>query len=684
MQFIKRQTYGHLLRLVIILLIAFALRVYNLQSIPNGLFTDEAARGYDAFSISQTGADMFGARWPIFLRGFDDYTAGLYVYLTLPFVFFLDLSHFSTRLASAFIGVLTVAVAYQAIRRPFGQWAGIVGAGLIAISPWHVLLSRIGTEWNLLALGPMLTIVLAYRGLSRSKWLLVAAVAGGFSLYGYAPVKAFLPLLLAGFTFFYWRDLWAKKWMVLCATIIFIIFAIPVYTFSFTNSGLTRFQEVSAFYHLSWGEAFYLFAKNYLAYFDPKFLWGKFRLNVFFIQRLKYVGLLFWFELPLILLGLIYLFKLGRREHYFWLYWLLVAPLGINLHIHSPKPALWLTSTPILHGLAAAGLIFFVGAWPKGFIPSNWLKIQVQRGLLIVMMGGLTMLAIINIYTMLNDLFVQFPRYAVRTVDWGYALDEGVQDLMQGQVAFDQVNIDAFDGIAGIYAAYYARFSPQQRHAEIAQYGQNAWQHLGPLTVGAIESRIFQPGCYLSLTRDNIRSQIPAPNVLLSSYPWPDGQPSSLVLTAIASPQTERNTVQTIFGDQILLTEYALTSAKPDTALEMMPGQAICLILMWQSAGNLTADYTVFVHLLGPPNPATGNLLWSQHDSMPAEALRPTSSWEMGELIQDMHVLFIPDEAPPGTYQLNVGLYDSATGQRLTVGQANGLGFMTLLEISVR
>ncbi len=677
----KHQPYIYQLLLLLTLLLAFILRLYNLQNIPNGLFTDEAARGYDAFSISRTGADMFGVWLPLFPRGFDDYTAGLYIYLTVPFVFFLDLSHFSTRLASVFIGVLTVAVSYQAIRRPFGRQAGIMGAALIALSPWYVLLSRIGTEWNLLALGPMLTIVLAYRGLSRPRWLIAAGAAGGLSLYGYAPVKAFLPLLLLGFVIFYWRELLNQKWAALTAALILALLALPLYLFSFTATGLTRFQEISAFSNMSQTEAITFFIKNYFIYLDPRFLIGLVRPNLFFIQQLKHVGILYWFELILIILGLTYLFKLGRRDHYFWLYWLLVAPIGINLHVHSPKPALWLTSTPTLHGLAAAGLVFLLVAAYQGFCSSNAIRKKVQQGLAIASLLFIAALAVVNIKTMLNDLFIQFPIYATHTNDWGYGMQQGVEDLIHYQPAFDQANIDTFGPIAGIYAAYYTQFSPQQRHLEVAHYGENAWQQLESLTIGAIEARALQPGCFVSLTRSDKLAQIPGPHLPLTTYYLPDGQLSSLQIAAIASPQTPRQPVLAIFGEQLLLAEYGLASAKSGDSLNMSPGQALCLVLLWQSAGHLTTDYTVFTHLLGPPRVDTGSPLWAQHDSIPVGGLRPTSSWQSGEIIQDMHVLFIPNDIPAGKYQLNVGLYDSTTGQRLAVGDQQEQ--ITLIEITI-
>ncbi len=629
---------------------------------------------------------MFGVWLPIFPRGFDDYTAGLYVYLTVPFVFFLDLSHFSTRLASALIGVLTVAVSYQAIRRPFGPQAGILGAALIAISPWYVLLSRIGTEWNLLALGPMLTIVLAYRGLSRPKWLVAAGAVAGLSLYGYAPVKAFLPLLLAGFVLFYWPELLRQKWAALSAVLILALLTLPVYLFSFTASGLARFQEVSTFSNLSQTEAITFFIKNYFIYLDPRFLIGLVRPNLFFIQQLKHVGILYWFELVLIIFGLTYLFKLGRRDHYFWLYWLLVAPIGINLHVHSPKPALWLTSTPTLHGLAAAGLVFLLGATRQGFGSSNATRKKVQQGLSVATLLFIAALAVVNIKTMLNDLFVQFPIYATHTSDWGYGMQQGVEDLIHFQPAFDQANIDTFGPIAGIYAVYYTQFSPQKRHLEIAQHSENAWQQLGPLTIGIIETRALQAGCHISLTRSDKLAQIPGSHIPLTTYFLPDGQLSSLQINAIASPQTPHKSVQAIFGEQLLLAEYGLASAKSGDSLNMSPGQALCLVLWWQSTGHLTTDYTVFTHLLGPPRPDTGSPLWAQHDSVPVGGLRPTSSWQTGELIQDMHVLFIPVDILPGRYQLYVGLYDSTTRQRLPVQQNNGQEDeqLFLLEITIQ
>ena len=71
-------------------------------------------------------------------------------------------------------------------------------------------------------------------------------------------------------------------------------------------------------------------------------------------------------------------------------------------------------------------------------------------------------------------------------------------------------------------------------------------------------------------------------------------------------------------------------------------------------------DYTVSLRLLAPDGHPVG-----QHDSWPAGGLLPTSLWRPGDYVQDRHPLTLPPDLPPGTYQLAVVIYDSATGRVL-------------------
>lgn len=107
------------------------------------------------------------------------------------------------------------------------------------------------------------------------------------------------------------------------------------------------------------------------------------------------------------------------------------------------------------------------------------------------------------------------------------------------------------------------------------------------------------------------------------------------------------------FGDDIVLEGYALS------AETLQPGDALAVTLFWRTDSELWAHYKVFVHLYYPDG-----TLAAQHDSEPAGGLAPTDSWAPGEQVADNHGLLLPADAPPGSYTLMVGLY-SASGERL-------------------
>lgn len=112
-------------------------------------------------------------------------------------------------------------------------------------------------------------------------------------------------------------------------------------------------------------------------------------------------------------------------------------------------------------------------------------------------------------------------------------------------------------------------------------------------------------------------------------------------------------------GDQIKLLGYDL-STEPLTG-----GGRLRLTLYWQAVKTASASYTAFVHLMAP----NGQLV-AQHDGEPAEGEIPTSDWAVGEVITDRHLVEFAS-LPAGEYRLEVGMYDTATGQRLSVSSGH-------------
>jgi len=98
--------------LLLIIVLGFLLRIYKLDVRPLGFTWDEAALGYNAYSLLKTGRDEHAQRFPVVFKSFGDYKPGLYIYFTVPSVKLLSLNEFSTRLPSAIFGTLLILVVY--------------------------------------------------------------------------------------------------------------------------------------------------------------------------------------------------------------------------------------------------------------------------------------------------------------------------------------------------------------------------------------------------------------------------------------------------------------------------------------------------------------------------------------------------------------------------------------------
>ncbi len=124
------------------------------------------------------------------------------------------------------------------------------------------------------------------------------------------------------------------------------------------------------------------------------------------------------------------------------------------------------------------------------------------------------------------------------------------------------------------------------------------------------------------------------------------------------------------FGDKVELAGYKLTTdvASPQSGiLTTAPNTALRLTLYWRVLAPMEISYTVFTHLLN-----TNGQLWAQKDNPPVRGSYPTTEWRVGETIVDKYDIVIPPNAPAGQYEVEVGLYDATTGQRLPLLDETG------------
>lgn len=134
------------------------------------------------------------------------------------------------------------------------------------------------------------------------------------------------------------------------------------------------------------------------------------------------------------------------------------------------------------------------------------------------------------------------------------------------------------------------------------------------------------------------------------------------------SPQSVRTAR---FGNAIELIGYDLPQSN------LRAGDPFGVTLYWHALNAADKAYTVFVHLLD----ANGKLI-GQEDAQPLNGEAPTNTWQKGEYVSDAYTFHISDDALRGAAALEIGLYDSGTGARMTVfdESGNSLGDHLVIE----
>ena len=467
--------------LVIIFIIGILLRFYRLGDVPFGFHRDEAFLGYNAYSILQTGADMSGNFLPLHLKSFL-FSPALYSYFSIPFIKIFDLSVFSVRFASAFFGSLTVVISYflvcELIRiskiRIKTNTLGLFSAFLLAISPWHINLSRTATENTIVVFFISLAILMYFLYLKNNKFnlLLLSFFCFFVTLFIYQAPRAFLPffiplLILLYSSFKNKRISIIKVLILLFVTILLPLFVIfnskdlslrirTVSIFATAETQLTIDEQIrtdgvfnipvslTRIFHNKPTMYAQQFLENYFSHFSYNFLVTDKGLPDRY--RVPLVGLLYILELPLILLGIFKLIKEDRKLSILLIGWIAIVPIGSALTFDDiPNLQRTLIVFPALSIIEAFGLLQLMD-----FIKRNyWLKIS----------GAI--LALIFIYNLVFYLH-QYYTHASRYRPWyrqdGYKeLVEKVNKLLEKD---KRAIITDRESAPTIFFLFYSKYSP--------------------------------------------------------------------------------------------------------------------------------------------------------------------------------------------------------------------------------
>lgn len=378
--------YKYQIALCLIVATALFLRIVDLENTPSGFHADEASFLVNAQSLSDTWRDEDGRLLPLSLHSFIDPKPALYSYFQIPFIQLFGVGIFAARMPAVIAGTVSVWLVYVLMQKISGhQMLALIVAVLMAISPWHILASRVTQEVIFSSMFALAAAIFVYDYLKTGmeKYLVPLAVFSFFAMYMYHSTKLFLLLLIIFWSGFYFLS---KKISIKKASLIIGIALAVLIASLIVQESSSRFAAVGflnnpetqlviddytrkatgelpdilirVFYNKPIFYSHALFSQ-YVTHFSPQFLFleGGEPLRYF----IPHHGLLFWIELPLLLLGMGMVLIKRKSTAALMFSWLLLSPVAAALTFQETPSVIraFLLIIPLLYFIAE-GIIWLL------------------------------------------------------------------------------------------------------------------------------------------------------------------------------------------------------------------------------------------------------------------------------------------------------------------------------------
>jgi 4-amino-4-deoxy-L-arabinose transferase-like glycosyltransferase len=526
--------------LILILLLSIFLRFWHLGSYP-ALNADEAAIGYNAYSLIKTGMDEHENVWPLQFQSFNDYKPGFYFYLVIPFVKLFGLNEWSVRIPSATLGVLSVLVLYLLVKELFkDDKFALISAFFLSISPWHIHFSRGGWEVNVATFFMLLGMWLLMKARRKPKYYIHALIYLVLSLYTYHAARIITPLLGLGFLIFYWKDIKTNLKQFLIALGIAFVILIPLGINMIKPNAISRVAGVGLFadigpinrineqrgQHTNIQSISAKILHNKFVNYGLAFLenWSQHYHGLFLfvsgedIQRNKVpeTGQMYSYSIALLIIGLWAIFR-NSKQWGIILWWLGVAPIAAALTFQSPHALRAQNMVIPLVIISAFGLVQIL----------NWLDKNKNRVLRISCKALLAVIIILGFARYQHMYWVHMAK------EYPYSSQYGVKELVkyvsENQDKYDKVFITERYDQPYILFLFYLKYSPEKF--------QNDHTLTARDTYGFSTVRDFDKYYFETINFQEIKSE----------------NPNSLIIGTEEEIPEEANIVKTIYfpGNQI-------------------------------------------------------------------------------------------------------------------------------------
>lgn len=453
------------------MVLAGLLRFFYLGGMPNGLYSDEAAYGYNAYSILQTGRDEYGIFIPLAFKSFGEYKTPLYIYFMVPLIKIFGLTVFAVRATSAILGIGAVLLTYLISAIIFGRkQIALLSSFLMAVSPLALQFNRMGHESNLSTFLITAGILFWLLFLKSPNYIFISLFSFALSLYAHNDARVVTPLILILLTILYRRNLAEIKRRFFTGVFLFFLILIPLifatpregifnrasFVSIFSDRGLIEdinvergedikrtFIPSSTFHNKTFAYT-KKFIGNYMDHFSFDFLFitGD---SVKIYQTVGN-GLILLALAPFFPLGLYFIFRKKLTHRWIVIFWLMVAPVPAALTRFVPSASRSFLLAGISSQILALGLYYSIKKWkiyPLIFVFS------------------------LNFAYYLHFYYVNTPiRYAK---EWHYGMDEVITKVKTIEDRYDKIwfsrNVWGY-----IYPLFYLEYPPEkyQKQAKLS------------------------------------------------------------------------------------------------------------------------------------------------------------------------------------------------------------------------
>lgn len=481
---------------VIIVIVGAFFRLYNLSIAPPQPNIDEVSNAYNAYSILKTGADEYGYKLPTLIRGYDDFRPAINVYATIPFVATIGVNALSARLPSAILSIITVIAVYFLTKEltrgvkalSFGKFdldIPIIVMVFFAVAPWDIYISRFGYEVNFAFSFLIFGILFFLRFINKSSGklnnlnLYASALFFGLSFDSYQSAKIVSSLILLSLVILHFKELISSKRTLIIAVILGIVVITPILLTLFDKSALIRFSGTNL---LSNSQEYFeqtntrldfenkngdlagkifdnrkvasglLISHAYLSHLSPVWLFINQGGEQF---KAPTMGLLYLFEIPLVLLGLLFITRIGisAKNVVFIFFWGAIAIIPAAITTGYAHPLRIINILPVPQIISAIGLYVLV---------SYVVKFKKTKYLFLSLFFAIFIYSVIWFF---HSYFVLMPRELAHHFQYGVL--NALAKARETEGNYKNVYVSGSDRLLGshMYYLYSNRYDPARYQA---------------------------------------------------------------------------------------------------------------------------------------------------------------------------------------------------------------------------